>query len=86
MPAHTDQTENEARPLMAKRKWADLTIGERQAVVGLGAAQLLFLGAALRDLRRRPAHKIRGSKRLWTPIVFINFIGPIAYFLLGRRR
>lgn len=67
-------------------KWADLDNRERGAIIGLGAAQLLFIGAALRDLRRRPSAEIRGSKRLWTPLVFLNFVGPIAYFLFGRRR
>ncbi len=71
---------------MTRKKWTDLDNRERGAVIGLGAAQLLLIGAALRDLRRRPAAEIRGSKRLWTPVVFLNFVGPIAYFLFGRKR
>ena len=29
---------------------------------------------------------INGGKRLWTAVVFINGIGPIAYFVFGRKR
>jgi hypothetical protein len=42
--------------------------------------------ATLLDLRRRPSSQIRGSKRLWTAAAFVNFLGPLAYFSLGRRR
>ena len=48
--------------------------------------QLVLLAAALIDIRRRPAEEINGSKRLWTMVVFINGIGPIAYFVSGRKR
>ena len=53
-----------------------------------GALQLGLLAAALNDLRRRPASQIRGPKPLWVAISFANYlgVGPIAYFLLGRRR
>ena len=45
--------------------------------------QLGLVIAALIDLARRPA--TRGPKWLWVAIIlFINFIGPIVYFLVGR--
>jgi hypothetical protein len=34
----------------------------------------------------RQAGEIRGSKRVWTAVSFINFAGPICYFAFGRRR
>ena len=71
-----------------KRRWSDLSRRQRVLLL-LGAA---FEGAlkisALRDLRRRPADEIRGSKKLWaTALVLANSAGavPIAYFRLGRR-
>ena len=46
--------------------------------------QLGLLVFALIDLARRP--KANGPKWLWVIIiVFINIIGPIGYFLVGRR-
>ena len=45
--------------------------------------QLGLVVAALIDLVRRPV--TRGPKWLWVIIIlFINFIGPIIYFLIGR--
>lgn len=45
-----------------------------------------MLSAALVDIWRRPEEKIRGSKRLWALVAFVNFVGPIAYFSFGRKR
>ncbi len=71
---------------MRGKKWSDLTSRERMGVVGIGSLQMILLAAGLYDLRTRPTHAVRGSKRMWTPIMFINFIGPGAYFLFGRKR
>jgi hypothetical protein len=68
-----------------KKSWTDFSTDERRLITAIGVAQLALLGTALWDLRRRPAHLVRGSKKLWTPVVFVNFIGPITYFLFGRR-
>jgi Phospholipase_D-nuclease N-terminal len=72
--------------VMRRKQWSDLTNTQKRGIVFLGALQLGLLAAALLDIRRRPAADINGSKRLWTAVVFINGIGPIAYFLFGRRR
>jgi hypothetical protein len=69
-----------------KKQWRDLTTAERTRIMVTSCIQLALLVAALTDIRRRPASEIKGSKRLWTRIAFINFIGPIAYFAFGRRR
>lgn len=68
------------------KKWADLTpIQKALAIIGgLIQSGLLFL--ALWDIKRRPSDEIRGNKWVWTAVVFINFIGPITYFLFGRKR
>jgi hypothetical protein len=73
-------------PLMRQKQWKDLTVAQKRSLVLLGALQLALLAAALLDIRRRPAEAINGSKRLWTAVVFVNFIGPISYFLFGRKR
>jgi hypothetical protein len=57
---------------------------QQAKVVFLGMLQLALLTAALWDIARRPDDEIKGSKRMWRLVVFINFVGPIAYFLFGR--
>ena len=71
---------------MQRKQWSDLTDTQKRGFVLLGTLQLGLLITALIDIRRRPAAHINGSKRLWTAVVFINGIGPIAYFLFGRKR
>jgi hypothetical protein len=71
---------------MRSKQWRDLTAAQKRGIVLLGALQLTLLAAALIDIRRRPADAINGSKRLWTISVFVNFVGPIAYFVFGRKR
>ncbi|MEZ4769224.1 MAG: PLDc N-terminal domain-containing protein [Caldilineales bacterium] len=72
---------------MGKRKnWRELSPLQKAILVIAGILEILLLGAALMDLRRRPAEQIKGSKRVWTMVAFINYVGPIAYFLFGRKR
>ncbi|MDQ3864148.1 MAG: PLD nuclease N-terminal domain-containing protein [Actinomycetota bacterium] len=71
---------------MANRRWSELSSGQRRAIVLSGVVQMTLLIAALVDIRRRPQEEIRGSKRLWTAAAFVNFVGPLSYFVFGRRR
>ena len=50
------------------------------------AVQVALTAATLIDLRHRDADRIAGPKKLWTAAAFVNFIVPIAYFTVGRRR
>ncbi|GAB3282334.1 hypothetical protein GCM10027449_24230 [Sinomonas notoginsengisoli] len=68
-----------------KKKWAELSGGQRVGVVITGAIQITLQALALRDLAKRPAEQVNGPKFAWAGATFINTIGPIAYFLLGRR-
>lgn len=72
--------------MIPAKKWNDLEPKEQRAIAAVGTAQVALLITALIDLWRRPPAKVRGSKRLWTPALFVNFIGPISYFLFGRKR
>jgi hypothetical protein len=38
------------------------------------------------DLRRRPGDRVKGTKAAWAAASFVNYLGPIAYFVLGRIR
>jgi hypothetical protein len=51
-----------------------------------GGSQLGLLVAALVDIYGLPAPGLRGRKRLWAAVASVNFVGPISYFLIRRRR
>jgi hypothetical protein len=55
-------------------------------IVPLVVIQLILLIWGLYDLTR-PGRQVRGdNKIIWAlVIIFINIIGPILYFLVGRR-
>ncbi len=71
---------------MPKKRWDDLSGAQKGAIVLSGVVQLGLLVAALVDIYRRPAGEIRGGNWLWAAAVFINYVGPISYFLFGRKR
>jgi hypothetical protein len=74
------------RVTLKRKRWSELTNAQRAGVIIMGSIQLLLLVAALWDIRQRPVAEINGSKKLWTAVVFINWIGPLAYFLFGRSK
>jgi hypothetical protein len=68
--------------------WRNRTGKQRLRIILQAGVQLGLLVAALYDLRKRPADQIRGPKRIWALVCGVNYLGlgPIAYFLIGRRR
>ncbi|NKZ03563.1 PLDc_N domain-containing protein [Actinomadura latina] len=71
---------------MGSKRWSELSRGERLCIAGAATVQLSLLASALADLQRRPSDQVKGSKRLWRMLAFVNFVGPISYFLFGRRK
>ncbi len=71
---------------MARKRWSDLSTRQRQGLSVLALLQITLLALAQWDLSRRSQDEINGSKMLWRALVFINFAGPIAYFIFGRKR
>lgn len=71
---------------MTNKAWGDLSARQRKCVLLGAVVQAGLLVAALADIRRRPQEEIRGDKRLWTAAAFVNFVGPISYFVFGRKR
>jgi flagellar biosynthesis/type III secretory pathway M-ring protein FliF/YscJ len=67
------------------KQWSDLTATQQAGLVFMGAIQIALLAAALIDIRQRSADELNGSKRLWTLAAFVNFVGPLAYFIFGRK-
>ncbi len=72
--------------MIKNKRWQDLSDIQKIAFILLSFIQVGLLVAALWDIRRRPAAEINGSKLLWTIVAFVNFVGPLAYFMLGRKR
>ena len=72
--------------MAAKKKWSARSKLSRRLIVVTGAVEVVLLVATLIDLKRRPADQIKGSKRMWTALAFVNILGPISYFAFGRRR
>jgi hypothetical protein len=72
--------------LPQNKRWSDLSTRQRSGIAIMTAIQVSLLVAALMDIRRRSADQINGNKRWWTVFAFVNYIGPISYFLFGRKR
>ena len=68
-----------------KRKWSDLTTGQRTAIVAAGTIEVVLTTVALVDLARRPTAAVRGPKALWALGCFVQPVGPVAYLVFGRR-
>ncbi len=71
---------------MRKRRWSELTAAQKSVIALASTVQIGLLVAALVDIYRRPDEKIRGDKRAWAVAAFINFVGPISYFIFGRKQ
>jgi hypothetical protein len=69
-----------------KRQWSDFSHGQQRAIVAAGVVQNSLLAAAWIDLYRRPAERVNGNKRLWAAGVLVSWVGPLSYFVFGRRR
>jgi hypothetical protein len=67
------------------RKWRDLSVRQRCAVIAAVVVQFALAGAAWWDLSRRPSADVRGEKLPWALVIAINFAGPLIYFRSGRK-
>lgn len=71
---------------MTNKEWKDLSDRQKTMVLVAVSVQVSLLLTALVDLYQRPKEEVRGSKALWALVSLVNFVGPISYFLFGRRR
>jgi hypothetical protein len=71
--------------MASKKSWSDLSRTQRRLIVAAGAAEAVLTAAAVRDLARRPASRVRGPKPLWLVSFVVQPVGPLAYLALGRR-
>jgi hypothetical protein len=70
---------------MPKKNWSELTRPQKAGIIALSLVQLGLLIAALRDIRQRSDSEIKGNRKMWMALSFIDFIGPLAYFRFGRK-
>ena len=64
---------------------SQITPQKRLFLILAAILQFTLLIAAQWDIQQRAEDEVRGSKRMWRLLTFINFIGPLAYFLFGRQ-
>jgi hypothetical protein len=67
-----------------KKQFKEYSPAKKLWIAGLVAVSLGVVAAAERDLQRRPADQVRGSKLLWR-LVCLNALGSASYFRWGRR-
>lgn len=67
----------------ARKTWKELSPMAKFSTITVASAQLSLLIAAQRDIGRRPAEQIRGSKAFWRVATLVNFVGPGSYFTFG---
>jgi drug/metabolite transporter (DMT)-like permease len=72
--------------IRGRRAWHELSPSQRWWITLLGAVQAGLLAAALRDVVHRPAAELTAPKPVWVAACFVNFVGPLAYFVFGRHR
>lgn len=67
--------------------WNAMSTEQRTIVGVLGLVDAAGKAAALFDLSRTDAKKLRGPKWLWGSIIpFVNTLGWAAYFAVGKKR
>jgi hypothetical protein len=71
---------------MKKKTWKEMSPAARTGTILIGIAQVALMLAAQRDISRRPAELINGPKAAWRMGALINFVGPMGYFVFGRKR
>lgn len=77
---------NRRKTNRSKRRWSELSTGQRALVLGLATVQVSMSVSAWTDLASRPARQVSGSKGKWAAVIAVNFIGPALYFRRGIRR
>jgi hypothetical protein len=68
----------------SKKQFKEYSPAKQFWIAVLIAVSLGLVGAAERDIQRRPADQVRGSKLLWR-LVCLNALGSVSYFRWGRR-
>ncbi|MFB0837678.1 MULTISPECIES: PLD nuclease N-terminal domain-containing protein [unclassified Arthrobacter] len=76
---------NKTRASGKKKTWKEMSPGRKVGTILTAIVQVSLLVAAQRDISHRPADQINGPKAAWRAASFVNFIGPMGYFIFGRK-
>ena len=68
-----------------RTKFSELSPRQQAALLTAISVQWSLAMTAWVDLLRRPTTQVNGSKAKWAAIIAVNWVGPIDYFLRGRR-
>ncbi|RXR26165.1 PLDc_N domain-containing protein [Oerskovia turbata] len=68
-----------------KQSWSEFSGGKKTMMVVASIVQVSLTVAGYRDLARRSADEVEGSKLAWGVAMLANWVGPIAYFAKGRK-
>ncbi|MGL5247359.1 MAG: PLDc N-terminal domain-containing protein, partial [Brooklawnia sp.] len=63
----------------------ELTTTQLVIIVVLGTVQLGLLLAGLITVARTPKEQLSAPRIVWILICFVQFIGPIVFFVAGRK-
>ncbi|HSU47171.1 MAG TPA: PLDc N-terminal domain-containing protein [Arthrobacter sp.] len=77
---------NKTRAARQRKTWKEMSPAGKAGTIFTAIVQVSLLVAAQRDISRRPAELINGPKAAWRAASFVNFIGPMGYFVFGRKR
>jgi len=75
----------ETRFMRSKKSFKEMSPAGRIRASLLIAASVALVVAAERDIGRRTAAELRGSKPMWR-LLCLNALGALSYFRWGRRR
>ena len=71
---------------MTRRRWRDLSQGQRAGPVCLGTVQPALAVPAWTDLARRRPAEVAGPEGGWAVGIAVDRVGPLVYLRWGRRR
>ncbi|MCB5273953.1 hypothetical protein BJG92_01479 [Arthrobacter sp. SO5] len=81
-----NKSKKRAQKRAQQKTWKELSPIGKVGTITAAVVQLSLLIAAQKDISRRPAEQIRGSKALWRMATLVNFVGPGSYFTFGIKR
>lgn len=70
---------------MRRKSWSQMSPVERAVALVLATVQVALAVTAWTDLARRPAARVNGPKPAWALAIAVNVVGPVLYFLKGRK-